>query len=252
MRTSIAAIHRPTTLYRVLVADPDEDARALYRHSFDAEGCDLVEAADGRDALEKALVREPSLILTELRLALIDGFSLCEILRQDRMTADVPIVVVTAETRATELDRAYRAGADVVVAKPTSTEMLLAEMRRLLLRSRELRGRAAAARTKWSEQLERSVRLLKNSARLNRVIMARAHERFTTTTPPIPPLALRCPSCNRPLKYERSHIGGVSDRDSEQWDYFSCSPCGSAFRFRQRTNTLHRLSDDDVRWIKRS
>ncbi len=204
-----------------------------------------MEALDGRDALEKALVREPSLILIELNLALIDGFSLCEILRQDRVTADVPIVVVTAETRATELDRAYRSGADAIVAKPTSTEILLVEMRRLRLRSRELRGRATTARTSSSKQLERSTRLLKSSAHLKRGILATSHERFTTTPPPIPPLAFTCPSCDRPLKYERSHIGGVSDRHSEQWDSFSCSTCGRAFRFRHRALKLHRLVDDE-------
>ena len=47
----------------------------------------------------------------------------------------------------------------------------------------------------------------------------------------------RCPTCDRPLVYERSHIGGVTERFSEQWDYYTCTGCGP-FQYRQRTRAL--------------
>ena len=56
--TSHAPATRPA---RILVVDPDDDTRALYRQAFQLAGCDVVEAADGRDALTKALVRAPAL-----------------------------------------------------------------------------------------------------------------------------------------------------------------------------------------------
>src|SRR5262249_667796 len=109
---------------QVLVADPDAESRVMYRqHIFG--GCDVLEAAAGRDALEKALVRAASLVLTELFLPMLDGFALCDILRQDRMTAETPIVVVTSETRATEWSRAFQAGADAVLIKKTPLDALL-------------------------------------------------------------------------------------------------------------------------------
>jgi hypothetical protein len=67
----------------------------------------------------------------------------------------------------------------------------------------------------------------------------RARERFTTTTPPLPPPELVCPSCDQKLAYECSHVGGVSDRHPEQWDAFRCTSCGS-FEYRQRTRKLRR------------
>src|SRR5262245_39760218 len=94
---------------RVLVADPDADARMLYREALHPDGYDVVEAADGRDALITALVRAPALLISELHLPLIDGFALFDILRRDHMTAEVPILVVTAEARSTEVARAHRA-----------------------------------------------------------------------------------------------------------------------------------------------
>src|SRR5690242_14771118 len=88
---------------RVLVADPDEDTRTLYRLALPPAGWEVSEASDGRDALTQALAEPPTFIITELRLPLIDGFALCEILRRDPATHSVPILVVTTETRPAEL-----------------------------------------------------------------------------------------------------------------------------------------------------
>jgi len=112
---------------RVLVADADEDARALCRQLLHENGYDVIEAPDGRDALERALVRQPAIVVSELRLPHIDGFALCEILRRDHITASGPIVVVTEETRRSGIDRIRAAGADVVLVKRTSAEVLLRE-----------------------------------------------------------------------------------------------------------------------------
>ena len=143
-----SAVPAATIPHRILVADAEADARVLYRHTF--SDCDVVEAADGRDALVKALVRQPSLVITELRLPLVDGVAFCEILRRDRTTADVPILVVTAEARPSEVQRARRAGADVVLAKPTPLQTLAVEARRLLLQSHDLRWRSAEQRVRAS------------------------------------------------------------------------------------------------------
>jgi CheY-like chemotaxis protein len=61
---------------RILVVDGNDDTRELYRQSFQLSGCDVVEASDGRDALAKALVSPPSLIVTEITLPFLDGFAL--------------------------------------------------------------------------------------------------------------------------------------------------------------------------------
>jgi chemotaxis family two-component system response regulator PixH len=117
---------------RILIADADPDTRELYRLLFERIGCDVVEAADGRIALSEVLVRPPTLVVTEIRLPFVDGPAFCEILRRDRTTSRVPILVVTSETRPIEVDRARSAGADVVLVKPTDVEQILDEVRRLV------------------------------------------------------------------------------------------------------------------------
>lgn len=213
----------PQTSPRVLVVDGDLDNRDLYRESFTLAGWSVAEASDGREALVQALIAKPSVIVTELRLPLIDGVALCELLRRDRATATVPILVVTTETRAAELARAERAGADAVLIKPTAPDVVVAEMTRLL---------EQAARRRPEPALPTPGR---------RSALVKAHYRHATTTPDEPPASLNCPSCGRALKYHETFIGGVSSRHAERWDYYECATCGQ-FQYRYRTRRLKRLS----------
>ena len=207
---------------RILVADPDSDTRLLYRDVLQSAGSDVVDAVDGRDAMVKALSVRPTLVITELRLPFFDGFALCAVLRRDSLTKTVPIVVATAESRPSELDRARAAGADVVLVKPVTPGSLLREIERLL------------EQPPATESSERKAPQLGSPRRS----LKKAYQRVTTTTPSIPPPDLWCPRCDRLLRYQRSFVGGVSQRQPEQWDEYGCpSKCG-VFEYRHRTRKL--------------
>jgi DNA-binding response OmpR family regulator len=151
------------------------------------------------------LVRPPTVVIIETRLPIFDGHALCEVLRRDSTTRTVLILVVTTETRPTELERVRAAGADAVLVKPVPPDALLHEIQRLLTCFRNLHTESATQR---------------------------AH-----------PPELLCPLCNRWLTYEHSHIGGVNDRRTEQWDYYVCSASCGTFQYRQRTHKLRRVAD---------
>jgi two-component system chemotaxis response regulator CheY len=121
----------PSKPLRILIVDPDADTRSLYRACVQLAGGDIVEASDGRDALVKALMHPPALVMTETRLPICDGFALCEGLRRDVMTRTVPILVVTTDTGPAVVERARAAGADAILVKP-SLDAVLDELRRLL------------------------------------------------------------------------------------------------------------------------
>ena len=210
---------------RVLVVDNDADNRELYRDSFTLAGWIVTEAGDGREALVQALKDKPSIVLMELRLPLIDGVALCEILRRDHATAEVPILVVTSESRAAELARAQRAGADAVLIKPATPDVIVREMRRLLTAA----GAGTALQTK------------ELSAPGRRKALVKAHQRLSTTAPDEAPASLTCPLCSQLLHYQETYIGGVSARHPERWDYFECARCGR-FQYRYRTRKLRQLS----------
>jgi len=212
---------------RVLVADADADTRALYREAFHSNGWDVVEVADGREALATALASPPALVVTEIRLPFLDGYALCDILRRDPATTAVPILVVTAEARVAGTDGERTVGADAVLIKPTTPERVLAETRRLLSDRRDADDRSDAPAARRPEE----------SSHL-RPRLSKAFARFATTTPPASPPRLLCPSCDEPLTYERSYVGGVNAKQAEQWDVFECPGSCGTFEYRHRTRKL--------------
>jgi len=221
----------------VLIADPDAETRAAFRDAFIRIGCEVVEATDGRDALAKALPCPPSLVITELTLPFVNGYALCDILRRDPLTAEVPILVVTSARSAGRPDEI---GVDALVLKPTSPDLLVGEARRLLATPRTFRASGAASAAASATERQ-SAGVLAPSKTHGRISHAKAHQRFATASPPKSPPELVCPSCDRALKYERSQVGGVSDRHSEQWDYFVCLEGCGVFQYRQRTRRIRRV-----------
>jgi CheY-like chemotaxis protein len=210
----------------VLIVDGDGDNRELYRESFLLAGWNVTEASDGREALVHALTAKPWVVVTELRLPLIDGVAFCEILRQDKATAAVPILVVTSETRPAQLARAERAGADGVLIKPSTPDVVIAEAQRLV------QAAFNKARSTPSRELPAPAG--------HRTALVKAHYRHATTMPDVPAISLMCPVCAQPLRYQETFVGGVNSRHSERWDYYECIRCGR-FQYRYRTRKLRQV-----------
>jgi len=225
-----------------LLADRDDDTRRIYGEFLRHVSVDLDEASDGREALAKALARPHDVVVTDTRLPGINGYELCQLLRRDVATKATPIIVVTAEAFSTNLERARRAGADQVLVKPCLPDQLLSEMRRLVGRSMELRRQSQQIRARLATQVTRSQALQTPRDAKGHRALSRLFSREDTTTPPDPPPNLLCPMCDQALRYRTSHVGGVSERHREQWDYFECpNGCGD-FQYRQRTRKLRKVS----------
>src|SRR4051812_23067848 len=116
MRNALSPLARPLPM--VLFVDRDEDSRAMYAQYMRSENWTVEEAADGPEALAKALALRPDVIVTEIRLPGIDGFELCKLLRADFATRLVPIVVVTGDAYKRDVELARSAGASSVLVKP--------------------------------------------------------------------------------------------------------------------------------------
>jgi CheY-like chemotaxis protein len=220
-----------------LVADRDVNSRRLYRASLAADNWLVEETDDGREALAKALTVRPNLVITETRLPGITGYDLCSLLRRDAVTRHVPIVVLTEDASPAAIERANQSGADTVLVKPCLPEKLVTEIHKVIALTPELRNRTLAGWQKTTRALARSESVLAERRR----VQSRAFERYQTTTPPLAPPLLVCPVCDQPLVYERSHIGGVSMKNPEQWDYFQCPAGCGAFEHRQRTRKIRRV-----------
>ena len=223
-----------------LLADADDDTRMMYAQCLRVARYDVDEAVDGREALAKALAHKPNIFVTEMRLPGISGLDLCWLLRRDALTAALPILVITTDAYEINVQRLYDAGASAVLVKPCLPDALVTEINELLEHSRDLRDRSEHVREGSEDHLARAVQATMHAENM-RATLTRSHNRFQTTTPSIEPPALVCPQCDGPLTYDRSHIGGVSARHSEQWDYYSCPAGCGTFQYRQRTRRLRRV-----------
>jgi two-component system, cell cycle response regulator DivK len=228
--------------FRVLLVDHDSDTRQMYGEFLRHSAVHIDEASDGREALAKGLSHPHDVIVTETRLPGINGYELCQLLRRDQTTKTTPILVVTGEGFPSNVERARKAGADAVLVKPCLPDALLQEMRRTIERSRELRQHSQAMKGRIQAQLTRAQEVQNQSVATRRRALSRIFNRQDTTAPPSPPPDLVCPVCDQGLAYRRSHLGGVSERHREQWDYFEClNGCGM-FQYRQRTRKLRKVS----------
>jgi two-component system phosphate regulon response regulator PhoB len=110
---------------RVLIAEDDDSLRSLLRLSIDVGGVDIVETADGVQALAAARAQAPDLVLLDWMMPELNGLDLCRTLRSEPATAGALIVIVTARALPADRAAALAAGADHYVSKPFSPGALL-------------------------------------------------------------------------------------------------------------------------------
>jgi two-component system phosphate regulon response regulator PhoB len=109
----------------VLLVEDDPDIRHLVAFKLTKGGFDVVEAADGFAALQSAREKVPDLVILDIRMPRMSGLEVCRELRAGPLTGNVPIIMLTARARPSDLEQAYAAGATDYVVKPFSPRILL-------------------------------------------------------------------------------------------------------------------------------
>ena len=117
---------------RVLLVDDYPDAREMYAEYLEFSGFDVVEAANGMEALQRAADDNPDIILMDLSLPVMDGWEATRRLKADERTAAIPVVALTGHALAGISEGAKKAGCDAFVTKPCLPEDLVKEIRKVL------------------------------------------------------------------------------------------------------------------------
>jgi DNA-binding response OmpR family regulator len=103
---------------RVLVADDEPPIRLLCQVNLSIAGMDVLQATDGEEALELARTGRPDIVLLDLMMPRVDGWTVAQELRSDERTKEIPIVFLTARATANDRRRAEELGALGYVLKP--------------------------------------------------------------------------------------------------------------------------------------
>jgi DNA-binding response OmpR family regulator len=118
----------------ILVVDDVADIRYFVKAALAPEGYDVIEAANGTDALHLIRTRNPSVVILDLSIGQPDGFEVC---REVRKSSTVPIIILTSHVQEMDEAMCLAAGADDYITKPVSARILA------LRTSTQIRHRAA-------------------------------------------------------------------------------------------------------------
>ena len=121
---------------RALIVDDDAAIRLLAREALEQLDLDVSDACDGAEALDRFEALSPDLVLLDVQMPRLDGFSVCREMRRQPRGKDTTIVMITGLDDHTSIFRAYKEGATDFITKPINWPILIHRVR-YLLRARE-------------------------------------------------------------------------------------------------------------------
>lgn len=117
---------------KILIADDSPTALLMTKSVVGRLGCTIVTAKDGVEAVAKALVEKPDLILLDVVMPNLDGFGACRRLRAEEATRTTPIIMVTTRGEENNVETGYSCGCSDYLTKPINNVELIEKVKRFL------------------------------------------------------------------------------------------------------------------------
>ena len=117
---------------RILIVDDDNSIRTGLKETLEGKGFKIDMAADGFEAGVLAIKNEPALIILDLKMRGLDGFSTCRLIKSNPLLKDIKILVLTGYPSHANIERILKLGADKCLSKPVDGKDLFKEISTLL------------------------------------------------------------------------------------------------------------------------
>ena len=117
---------------KILLIEDHEQNRYLASFLLEKHGYAVVSAADGRTGIELARAVKPALILLDIQLPLMDGYTVARELRSDSALGNIPIIAVTSYAMVGDREKALAAGCNGYLEKPINPDTFVTEIERFL------------------------------------------------------------------------------------------------------------------------
>lgn len=121
---------------KILVAEDERDIRELIGFSLRFADFEVVLTQNGEEAIERAPVEEPDLILLDVRMPKMSGYEACRRLKEDASTSEIPVVFLSAKGQEKEIEEGLDSGAVDYIVKPFAPDELADQVREILRRAR--------------------------------------------------------------------------------------------------------------------
>jgi two-component system, OmpR family, response regulator MtrA len=122
----------PDSTPTILVADDEEDLRELVTYRLTRSGYQVIGAGDGQEAFELAAERTPDLMVLDVMMPKLDGYELTRRVRAEAALRSIPVILLTARSQESDIDRGFEVGADDYLKKPFNPDELVARVRAVL------------------------------------------------------------------------------------------------------------------------
>ena len=103
---------------KVLAADDDPVIQRLLQVNLEMEGFEVDLASDGAEALERMRASAPDLVLLDVMMPELDGWTVCERMKEDPALADIPVIFLSARAQDSDIEKGTGLGADAYITKP--------------------------------------------------------------------------------------------------------------------------------------
>lgn len=124
---------------KILVVDDEPNVLRMVSYALQVEGYEVVVATNGAEALSKVQTEAPDLIILDDMMPQMSGVEVCEYLRKQQETTDLPVIMLSAKTQVSDKVRGFESGADEYITKPIAPEELIARVKALLVRYQHVR-----------------------------------------------------------------------------------------------------------------
>ncbi|HLF29107.1 MAG TPA: response regulator [Anaerolineae bacterium] len=122
---------------KILIAEDERDIRDLIAFSLRYGGFEVVEAANGQEAVDRAVAVKPDLILMDVRMPKMTGYEACKQLKSMEDMKHIPVIFLSAKGQETEIQQGLDAGAEEYILKPFAPDDLANKVREVLQRAGE-------------------------------------------------------------------------------------------------------------------
>ena len=118
---------------RILIVDDSEFVRSYHSYILEQAQFQVITAVGGSDGLEKLYTNSCDLILTDINMTNMDGYEFIRRVRADGKYNSLPIIIVSTESEGKDKTKGFEAGANLYIVKPSSPEMMVENIRMVLV-----------------------------------------------------------------------------------------------------------------------
>ncbi|MDP3841149.1 MAG: response regulator [Oxalobacteraceae bacterium] len=118
--------------HKILIVDDEPNIVISLEFLMQQSGYEVATARDGADAMQKIATFQPDLVLLDIMLPQLNGFEICQRIRENSRWNRIKVIMLSAKGREIEVSKGIALGADAYVTKPFSTKDLIAQVQRLL------------------------------------------------------------------------------------------------------------------------